>query len=340
PQPTVGSALEQSSQPVLPEASSAWNLLHGQNSFGDTALTGPNGAVKSGSNAAVGPMLNALLGALLPGASKLQGVLEGGKTPYGTSTLWNPQTKAGSKGSILDKLLNPFHAYEAAGSPTSAGKAAKPWWSTGTSGGSGKGWWNTGSSSSSGKGWWNGGASLRMPNDPTLREEYRTMTPKQLAAINRAAESERRALNPYGLNSVPWSRLGLTQQDSGNQNQPPIKTLPRVTTTRPGVTQYPQRWDSGARGKSEVSLSAPLSRQLDPANSWRDNIAYQDWMRRDPFGIAATQNPFAGRLGLGQMESGRGLNYSRPGKENLVPVKQPLRIDPRTQAPVRYRHKV
>ena len=90
---------------------------------------------------------------------------------------------------------------------------------------------------------------------------------------------------------------------------------------------------------SGASLSAPLSQQLDPANSWRDNIAYQDWMRRDPFGIAGTQNAISGRFGLGQMENSRD-GYSRPGNENLVPVKQPLRINPATQAPVQYRHKV
>lgn len=135
--PNLGSAAETALSPFLPQATGAYNVLHGQNAFGDSPLTGPAGLIKAGTSGTVGPAINQALETVLPGLSMLQTGLQGGGKAYGNATLLDaieghPDVKPGTSGGtakIINKIFNPFHALEseasAGGRPSNGAENGK-----------------------------------------------------------------------------------------------------------------------------------------------------------------------------------------------------------------------
>lgn len=115
----LGSAIETASDPILPQFTGAYNVLHGQNVFGDSPLTSPSGDIKAFDTRTIAPAVESLLESLLPALAQARTIRQGGGTAYGTSTILRPQTKpetAGGAKKILNRLFNPLHAFESAGS--------------------------------------------------------------------------------------------------------------------------------------------------------------------------------------------------------------------------------
>lgn len=98
----------------LPQVMGAYNVLHGQNVFGDAPLYGPNGQVTDGGQRGW-LALNALAEAVAPGLTIARTIREGGGRTYGTSTVFSPQTKPGPGYGVLNKVLNPFHSFSPPG---------------------------------------------------------------------------------------------------------------------------------------------------------------------------------------------------------------------------------
>lgn len=123
----LGEAAATATGAFLPQISGALYEMLGRNSFGDAALKGPGGVVAAFTGPARAAAAEAALEAILPGAAKLRTVLEGGGTPYGTSTLLNPQTKPGTGSGVsamINRLFNPLRAFQSASTAASSGAAA------------------------------------------------------------------------------------------------------------------------------------------------------------------------------------------------------------------------
>jgi hypothetical protein len=116
---------------LFPQAMGSINNLQGLNSFGSGPLTSPTGDVKSRSTIAGEAAGNSLIQALLPWTHWGQLLMERGQKTYSASTPWNLMIKPGQTPesipeTILNRIINPLYAFEAAQNTPNAPQYMEP----------------------------------------------------------------------------------------------------------------------------------------------------------------------------------------------------------------------